>query len=221
MLPSAEGFCGDDAGKLGIGDDDTIVVYDGLGLFSSPRVWWMFRLFGAREGLHPRRRHAEMEGRRSPDRVRRDQRARHAILPRACNPGAIAATLPKVQSGARRNQTRRWSMRAPAERFRGDGAGTTARLALRPHAWLAQRALGRTCWKTAGCRPAEQLRNAFAAGGVDIDKPVITTCGSGVSAATCGLRSTRSGSPRSLYDGSWSEWGARRTFPRDRPEIAR
>src|SRR5690348_13865708 len=46
MLPGPEQF-GEAAGKLGIGDDDTIVVYDVAGLSSAPRVWWTFRLFGA------------------------------------------------------------------------------------------------------------------------------------------------------------------------------
>ena len=62
-----------DVGALGIGNDDTIVVYDGAGLGGAPRVWWTFRIFGAENVLHPRRRPAEMEGRRPPGRSRRGQ----------------------------------------------------------------------------------------------------------------------------------------------------
>ena len=77
MLPGTTQFS-KDVGALGIGKDDTIVVYDGAGLGGAPRVWWTFRIFGAKQSLYPRWRPAEVEGRRPSAGARRHASARRA-----------------------------------------------------------------------------------------------------------------------------------------------
>ena len=96
-----------------------------------------------------------------------------------------------------------------AERFRGEAAEPRPRLAVGAHAGVAQRPVpGAGRGRTA--RPARAARGRVRAGGVDIDKPIVTTCGSGVTAAILTFALDALGKDHvRLYDGSWSEWGAR------------
>ena len=190
---------------MGVGDGHQVVVYDGSGLFSAARVWWMFRLMGkvdvaVLDGGFPK---WQAEGRSVEDMapVLRD---RHMTVQRQAG---LVKDVTQVAHASKLGEAEIIDARS-APRFRGEVA--EPRPGLRAgHIPGAKNVPYGTLLNADGTmKPAGDLRAVFEAAGIDLGKPAITSCGSGVTAAVLSLALERTGHRNhALYDGSWAEWG--------------
>lgn len=196
---------------LGVGDGHQVVVYDGAGLFSAARVWWLFRLMGkddiaVLDGGLPK---WQAEGRPMEDMppVLRD---RHMTVRRQAH---LVRDVTQVSAASKLRDHEIIDARSPA-RFRGEAPEPRAGLRA-GHIPGSRNVFYRDLLNEDGTmKDPQSLRTVFEAAGVDLTKPAITSCGSGVTAAILSLALTRIGkTDHSLYDGSWTEWGQFPTLP--------
>lgn len=190
---------------MGVGDGHQVVVYDSAGLFSAARVWWTFRLMGKADVavLDGGFRKWQSEGRPVED-VLPVIRDRHMTVQRQAS---LSKDVTQVAHASKLDDTEIIDARSAA-RFRGEVP--EPRPGLRSgHIPGSRNVPYSTLLNPDGTmKDLAGLRAAFAGAGVDLTRPAITTCGSGVTAAILSLALERLGHRNhALYDGSWAEWG--------------
>ena len=211
MLPPPEKFSAR-ARKLGLGDGNRIVIYDGAGLFSAARVWWMFRVFGHDDvavlnGGMPkwRKENRPVEsGTPSPQARHFTARTNHLLV------GDLDQLRHNLDSKAEQvvdaRSAKRFAGLEPEPRTGVRSGHIPGSLNL-PYSEILDP-------ETKTVLPAEKLAARFADAGIDLSKPIVTSCGSGITASALTLGLFLLGrTDAAVYDGSWSEWGGRKDTP--------
>ncbi|KQS63186.1 3-mercaptopyruvate sulfurtransferase [Rhizobium sp. Leaf371] len=204
-LPSPEAFAAF-VGALGISETNTIVVYDGPGFFSAPRAWWMFRVMGAPDVYVL---DGGLDGWTSEGRPVTPEAT--AVSPAVFTPtfDESAVTSFHQMTEIVGDGSRQIADARSLGRFTGEEA--EPRAGMRSGHMPGARSLPAGSFATNGhFKSLPALQKLAADAGIDLEKPVVTSCGSGITAAIITLALQSLGhSDNTLYDGSWSEWGSR------------
>ncbi len=198
--------------RLGVGDGMQLIVYDHLDLFSAARAWWMFRAMGLEDVyvLNGGMRKWTDENRPVDEYPHRPRLERHFTARINRN---LIASLDQVKEALQTKSAQIVDAR-PVDRF--EGRGKEPRKAVRSGRIPNSISIPRTALlrDDGTLKPNDDIREVFLDAGVDLEKPVITTCGSGITAAIPFLALSQIGhKEHSLYDGSWAEWGADNSLP--------
>lgn len=205
MLPSQVKFASR-MKKMGIGDGMRIIVYDTLGLFSAARVWWTFRAMGHKDVavLNGGFRKWKAEGRLLEDGVSQKRTTRH-FTPLKDND-----LVRDIEDMKRYVEKRNMQIVDARPRGRFEGRDPEPRPGLRMgHIPGARNVPSSTILNADGTLKSKtELQNIFINAGIDPSKPVVTTCGSGITAAMLSFALALLGQTNApVYDGSWAEWG--------------
>eukprot|EP00026_Physarum_polycephalum_P013167 Phypoly_transcript_13542.p1 GENE.Phypoly_transcript_13542~~Phypoly_transcript_13542.p1 ORF type:complete len:319 (+),score=53.76 Phypoly_transcript_13542:98-958(+) len=206
MLPSAEQF-NEQVSKLGINDDDLVIAYDSSGKFvASARVWWTFKVFGHNkvvvlDGGLPKWLEAKLPTTSGEEKTQEGKFTKAKLVP------SLLKNMEQVKENQEKKEYEVLDAR-PEPRFLGKAPEPRAGLKSGhipgsksiPFVSVLDSAKG-------SLLPEEDLKKLFQSKGVDLSKPIITTCGSGVTASVLSLALQLCGKDSAVYDGSFSEWG--------------
>jgi len=210
MIPSADQFA-QQVAALGISDDSQVVVYGTVGLFSAARVWWLFHYFGHTNV-------AVLDGGLKQWKAQGHDTTNQLAV---AQPAQLSATAQPhmerkavdVLDASQTQSAQILDARAPA-RFRGEAPEPRAGLRA-GHMPNAINVFFKSLLNEDGTLQSDAaLKATFESQGVDLNKPIITSCGSGVTASVLMLALHKIGhTDNALYDGSWSEWGGLSEYP--------